>query len=169
MKNIIFIGFMCSGKSTIGRILAKDINYDFVDTDQWISQKANLTIGEIFEKEGEDYFRELETQTVKEFCETISNSVISTGGGLPIRHENVSYLKELGSVIYLKVSKETVLERLNPNIERPLLAVENKDERIENFLAKRNPIYEKAADYTIDTNNKSVSAIVEEIRKLLSI
>ena len=71
--------------------------------------------------------------------------------------------------MYLKVSKDTVLERLNPNIDRPLLAVDNKEEIIENLLARRNPIYEKVADVTIDTNNKTIIAIVDEIRKLLSL
>ena len=169
MKNIIFIGFMCSGKSTIGRNLAKEIGFDFVDTDKWISKKTNMTIGEIFSDMGEEYFRQLETKTIKEFCGILENAVISTGGGLPIRQENVPYLKELGTVVYLKVSRDTVIERLNPKIERPLLNVENKEEHIDKLLTKRNPLYEKAADVTIDTNNKPISAIVDEIRKLLSI
>lgn len=169
MKNIVFIGFMCSGKSTIGRILAKEIGFEFIDTDQWISQKMNLTVGEIFEAKGEDYFRKLETKTVKYFSENLNNTVLSTGGGLSIREENIPYLKEIGTVVYLKVSKDTVLERLNPNIDRPLLAVDNKEEIIENLLARRNPLYEKVADVTIDTNNKTIIAIVDEIRKLLSL
>lgn len=169
MKNIVFIGFMCSGKSTIGRILAKEIAFEFIDTDQWISQKTNLTVGEIFESKGEDYFRKLETKTVKYFSENLNNTVLSTGGGLSIREENIPYLKEIGTVVYLKVSKDTVLERLNPNIDRPLLAVDNKEEIIENLLARRNPLYEKVADVTIDTNNKTIIAIVDEIRKLLSL
>ncbi|NMB42906.1 MAG: shikimate kinase [Clostridiales bacterium] len=169
MKNIIFIGFMCSGKSTIGRVLAKEIGFDFVDTDRWISNKANMTVGDIFKEKGEDYFRSLETQTIKEFCGTLDNTVISTGGGLPIKQENVPYLKELGRVVYLKVSRDTVIERLNPNIERPLLAVENKEEFIDELLAKRNPLYEQAADITIDTNNKSIATIVDEVRKALAI
>ena len=78
-------------------------------------------------------------------------------------------MKELGRVVYLKVSRDTVIERLNPNIERPLLAVENKEEFIDELLAKRNPLYEQAADITIDTNNKSIATIVDEVRKALAI
>ncbi len=169
MKNIVFIGFMCSGKSTIGRVLAKEINYKFIDTDQWISEQMNLTIGEIFEKKGEDYFRQLETNTVKDFSEHLSNIVLSTGGGLSIRQENIPYLKEIGPIIFLSVSKDGVLERLNSDIERPLLAGDNPGKKIEALLSVRNPIYEEVADYIVDTNGKSVKDIVEEVKRLLSL
>ncbi len=163
MKNIVFIGFMCSGKTTIGRTLAKRQDYKFIDTDQWIRKKEKMDIGDIFEKKGEDYFRKLETKTVKHFANNLSNTVVSTGGGLSVRQENIPYLKEIGTVIYLSVSKDTVLSRLNPNIERPLLSVDDPEKRIEELLEERNPIYEKAADLIIDTNNKTISKIVDEI------
>lgn len=167
MKNIVFIGFMGSGKTTIGRALAKEIYYEFIDTDQWISDKMNLTVGEIFASKGEEYFRQLETSTVKLFSNELENTVLSTGGGLSIRQENASYLKEIGTVVYLKASKNTILGRLNPNIERPLLAGPNPEERIEELLKQRNPIYEEVADLIIDTDDKSVETIVKELKERL--
>lgn len=169
MKNIVLIGFMCSGKSTVGRELAKEVNYKFIDTDQWISQQMNLTIGEIFAEKGENYFRQLETNTVKGFSKNLRNTVLSTGGGLSIRQENISYLKEIGAVFFLRVSKDGVLDRLNPDVERPLLAGDKKGKKVEELLAVRNPIYEKVADFIVDTNDKSVKDIVEEIKTLLSL
>ena len=168
MENIVLIGFMCSGKTTIGRILAKKINYTFIDTDHHISKNENLTVGEIFDTKGEEYFRKLETQTVKEFSKSLKGTILSTGGGLPIREENVPFLKEIGRVIFLKASKETVISRLNPKVERPLLLESNPEEKIENLLNQRNPIYEKVADIEIDTNNKSMESIVEEIIEAIS-
>lgn len=169
MKNIVIVGFMCSGKSTVGRKLAKKINYKFIDTDQWISNEMNLSIDEIFDKKGEDYFRGLETNTVKHFSENLTNAVLSTGGGLSIRKENLTYLKEIGTIVYLKVSKNSVLKRLNPNIVRPLLEQEDREEIIEDMLNIRNPIYNDIADIVIDTNNKSIDTVVNEVMDKLSI
>jgi shikimate kinase len=167
MKNIVLIGFMCSGKTTVGRSLAKKLNFDHLDTDQWIRKETNLEIAEIFERKGEDYFRNLETQTVKHFSNELRNTVLSTGGGLPIRKENASYLKKIGTVVYLQVSKETVVSRLNKNIERPLLAVKDPENKISKLLNDRNPLYEQVADITIDTNNKTIDIIVNEILEYL--
>lgn len=169
MKNIVIVGFMCSGKSTVGRKLAKKINYKFIDTDQWISNEMNLSIDEIFDKKGEDYFRGLETNTVKHFSENLTNAVLSTGGGLSVRKENLTYLKEIGTIVYLKVSKNSVLKRLNPNIVRPLLEQEDREEIIEDMLNIRNPIYNDIADIVIDTNNKSIDTVVNEVMDKLSI
>lgn len=167
MNNIVFIGFMCSGKTTIGRALAKEIDFEFIDTDKWISKQMNLTVGEIFAEKGEDYFRQLETNTVRDFSKNLSNTVLSTGGGLSIRQENIPYLKEIGTVVFLSVSKDGVLERLNPNIERPLLAGGNPGKKVEELLAVRGPIYEEVADFIVDTNDKSVMEIVEEVKRVL--
>lgn len=167
MNNIVFIGFMCSGKTTIGRALAKEIDFEFIDTDKWISEQMNLTVGEIFAEKGEDYFRQLETNTVRDFSKNLSNTVLSTGGGLSIRQENIPYLKEIGTVVFLSVSKDGVLERLNPNIERPLLAGDNPGKKVEELLAVRGPIYEEVADFIVDTNDKSAKEIVEEVKRVL--
>lgn len=169
MSNFVFIGYMFSGKSTIGKALANELSYEFIDTDQVISEETDLTIAEIFEKKGEAYFRELETKTIKNLSKNLQNTILSTGGGLSVREENIKYLKEIGTIIYLKVSKETVLERLNKDIERPLLAEENPEDKIDKMLKVRSPIYEQVADFTIDTDNKSVERITNEIKTLLSL
>lgn len=166
-NNIVFIGFMASGKTTIGQALAEKKGYSFIDTDKWISNKMNAPISEIFDKKGEDYFRQLETKTIKKLSKSLDNTIISTGGGLSIKKENVPYLKNMGTVVFLKVSKETVISRLGKNKERPLLASENPEEKIETLLKERNPIYEQVADVIIDTNNKSVKELVDEVIKTL--
>lgn len=166
-KNIVFIGFMASGKTTIGKALAEKKGYYFIDTDKWISNKMNAPISEIFDNKGEDYFRQLETNTIKKLSKSLDNTIISTGGGLSIKKENVPYLKNMGTVVFLKVSKETVISRLGKNKERPLLASENPEEKIETLLKERNPIYEQVADVIIDTNNKSIKEIADEVIKTL--
>lgn len=168
MNNIVLIGFMCSGKTTIGRLLANELDYSFIDTDYWISKETDLTIDEIFASKGEEYFRKLETETVKNFSNNLKNTVLSTGGGLSVREVNIPYLKEIGQVVYLQVSKDTVLDRLNPNVVRPLLEQDNQAERIEELLKIRRPIYEAVADIIIDTDNKSVEAVTREVRQSLS-
>lgn len=169
MDNIVFIGFMCSGKTTVGLELAKILNYSFIDTDDWISNSVDLTISEIFDKKGEEYFRQLESDTIKQLSTKPKKLVLSTGGGLSVRKENIPYLKNVGKVIYLKVSKDTVLKRLGNNLARPLLAGDKPEERIEALLKERDPIYEEVADIIIDTNNKSIAEIINELMDLLSI
>lgn len=166
-NNIVFIGFMASGKTTIGKSLAEKKGYSFIDTDEWISNKMNTPISEIFDKRGEEYFRQLETNTIKKLSKNFDNTIISTGGGLAIRKENARYLKDMGTVVFLKVSKEIVISRIGKNEERPLLAGEDPEKKIEALLKERNPIYEQLADVIIDTNNKSIKEIVDEVIETL--
>ncbi|MDF2611929.1 MAG: Shikimate kinase, partial [Lachnospiraceae bacterium] len=107
--NIILIGFMGSGKTSVGERLAKRLSYQFRDTDQLIESRAGDSINHIFELRGEDYFRTLETNLLLEIKPTLSNTVLSTGGGLPLQEQNTKLLKEIGYVVYLKASKETTL------------------------------------------------------------
>ena len=165
MKNIVLIGFMACGKSTIGTMLADRLGYSLVDTDEEIVKEQGKSINDIFAQEGEPYFRNLETQMVEKMCDTLDGCVISTGGGLPITKGNDEILKKLGTVIYLTVTKETVLERIKGDTTRPLLAQDAK-ERTQKLLEYRKPIYEMAADYSVKTDSRKVEDIVEEIIKL---
>ena len=110
--NIILIGFMGCGKSSVGIRLSYRLRRTIIDTDQWIEQKQKKTVSEIFEESGEEAFRCMETECLRELIKTARRQIISAGGGLPMRKENHALLKELGRVFYLKVTPETVYERV---------------------------------------------------------
>ena len=162
-KNIVLIGFMGCGKTTVGTVLAEKLSYRFLDTDQYIEEKEQMTISEIFEKEGEAHFREIETERLQELLDMQEGAVISSGGGLPLRKVNADLLKKLGFVIYLKVQKETVLERLAGDTTRPLLQCEDPAKKVEDLLAYRDPIYEVGAHMVVSVDGKTVDEIAEEI------
>ena len=148
-KNLILCGFMGSGKSTIGKLLSEKLGARFIDTDSYIEQKEGMTISEMFEKYGEDYFRQRELET----CEALSQlqkTVISTGGGTLLREENLRALKKNGVVFLLNISSRTVLNRLKNDTTRPLLQQEDKEKAVKMMLTKRTPLYNRAADYVID-------------------
>jgi shikimate kinase len=164
-RNIILIGFMGSGKTTVGEHLAQQLGYHFQDTDRLLEQKAEDTISRIFEVHGEEYFRDMETALLKELLPSLKHTVLSTGGGLPLREENVRLLQELGFVVYLQASKETTLSRLAGDRTRPLLQGEDMEQKVERLLGLRKPIYEKAAHAIIITDNRSVEEITQFIMK----
>lgn len=162
-NNIILIGFMGSGKTSVGRQLANSIGYHFKDTDDLIVAKEGMEIPEIFQKYGEALFRNLETTLLLTIIDDLNKTVLSTGGGIPIRDRNVNLLRMMGHVIYLRTSNSTIVKRLSGDTSRPLLMGENLSERVETLLASRAPIYEEAADIIIDTDDKTVDYIVNEI------
>lgn len=161
--NIVMIGFMGCGKTTVGKQLAAELEYQFLDTDAYIEEKEQMTISQIFDKKGEAYFRNLETASLEELAAKTKQTIVSSGGGLPLREENAKLLQKLGFVVYLRVTKETVLKRLEGDTTRPLLACENPAQKVEELLNFRDPIYEVGAHLVIDADEKSVSEIVEEI------
>lgn len=159
---------MGSGKTTIGKLLATKLNMDFVDLDDWIEKEAKMTINEIFAKLGEPHFREVETKIVKKACNEVNNSVISTGGGVILKEENVENLHQAGVLIWLKVSPEKVYERIKNTFHRPLLNCLDHVEKIKKLLSFRIPYYAKAADYIVDTSNLTAEEIVSKIVKITS-
>ena len=140
---------MGSGKSTIGRQLSEKLGMRFIDTDTYIEQKEGMTISQIFEEKGEEYFRELELETCRELSK-LRGSIISTGGGTLLRDCNVKEIKKGGVVFLLNVSSNTVLTRLKSDTTRPLLRREDKEKAVKNLLSQRIPLYNRAADYVID-------------------
>lgn len=163
-NNIILIGYMGCGKTTVGKALAESLSYQFKDTDQLLEQKASDTINHIFAAHGEEYFRDLETELLKELQPTLKQTILSTGGGLPLREQNVKLLKAMGYIVYLKASKETTLQRLSEDRSRPLLQGEDMEQRIESMLAYRTPIYTQVADRIVLTDDKTIEEIVRLIR-----
>lgn len=162
-SNIILIGFMGSGKTSVGISLAKKLSYPFQDTDQLIEKKAGITIKQMFETQGEEYFREYETNLLRELKLSLERTVLSTGGGMPLREQNARLLKDLGHVLYLQAETETVLNRLADDTSRPLLQGDDRMNRVEQLLSERAPLYQRAADHMIKTDGKTVDEIIDEI------
>ncbi len=156
MNTIILIGYMGSGKSTIGEKTARSLGIEFLDTDVLIEQQEGMTISELFAQKGEIYFRQKETEMIQKLKKESKKMVLATGGGLPIKEENQVLLKELGTVVYLKASVDTLVERLKGDTTRPLLKEGDLRKKIETMLEKRNPIYEKVADVVLETDTKSI-------------
>jgi shikimate kinase len=163
-KNIILIGFMGAGKSTIGKVLSKKLGRKFLDTDEIIEKRTCLTISQIFEKYGESYFREVESEVVKEVSSR-GNQIISLGGGAVLRDENVRALKKKGILVYLKVPLLELKRRLKFVKDRPLLKGDVESE-VERIFAARKERYEEVADFIVE-GNKPVVEIVDEIRGLV--
>jgi shikimate kinase len=161
--NIILIGFMGCGKTSVGERLAQSLSYRFKDTDRLLEQSERDSINHIFAVHGEEYFRGKETKLLQELSLSLDHVVLSTGGGLPLREQNAKLLKEMGFVVYLKASKETTLKRLKGDNTRPLLQGDDLEKRIESLLAFRTPIYEKAAHKSIVTDHKSIDEIATMI------
>ena len=162
-ENVILIGFMGCGKTTVGEALARKLNFDLLDVDSYIEDKAGCSIKQIFADKGEEYFRQLETDTLKELNSRLSHTVISTGGGLPMRQANVDELRRMGRIIYLDVKPEEVVRRLAGDTTRPLLQGENVDQRVRKLMGQRGPVYEAAADIIVPVTGIEIDEIVQEI------
>ena len=167
-SNIILEGFMGSGKSTVARIIADKLEMELMDTDKAIEDMSEITISEIFEKYGEEDFRDCETNLISYLLEDRTKGlVLSLGGGLPLREKNRGLIKELGKVIYLKTSPEAIYDRVKGDSSRPLLQVDDPKKKIKELLDEREGIYEDAADIVVDTDGKNPEEIADEIIKML--
>ncbi|WP_434796905.1 shikimate kinase [Terrisporobacter vanillatitrophus] len=166
--NIFFIGFMGVGKTTISSYLSKILDRKYIEIDQYIEKKEKMTIPEIFEKHGETYFRDLETETLR-MLNQMDNTIISCGGGIVLRDENIDLMKKQGKIILLTATAETVYDRVRFSNERPILNNNMNVEFISSLMKKREEKYLNSADLIIDTNNKSVEKICEEIISIISL
>ena len=156
-----------SGKSATGKILASSLKFKFLDLDEEIVHVAGKSIPKIFEEDGEDHFRYLESLVLGR-SRLKSNQVIATGGGIVVRPENWSAMESRGRTIYLKTSPEWVYERTKNSKERPLLNCADPQAAIAALYAKRSALYEKA-DFTIVTDNKTPAQVAGEIKKVLGL
>ena len=164
---LIIIGPMASGKSVVGKKLSKRLDIDFYDTDEEIVKKTGVTISHIFDIEGEDKFRSREMNVFSDLIKK-DGCVISTGGGIVLKEENRELLKK-GTVLYLKTSIQTQLERTMNDKERPLLkGKENKELTLRKMAKLRNPLYEKSSNYIIeetDNSNQTVDKIIKQLNE----
>lgn len=160
--NIYLIGFMGSGKSTISDYLTAHYGMEKIEMDQRIAQNEGMSISEIFETHGEEYFRNLETELLRGLQDK-KNVVVSCGGGTPMRECNVTQMKKNGKVVLLTASPETIYERVKDSNDRPLLEGRKNTAFISELMEQRRPRYEAAADLIIQTDGKTCAAICEEL------
>lgn len=169
-RNLVLIGFMGSGKTTLGVKLSYRLRMPVEDTDKLIERQEGRSVNEIFADDGEEYFRRLETELLEELGEKSGGRIYSVGGGTPVREENRRLLKRLGKVIYLKTSPETVYERLQGDSARPLLQCPDPLGRIRQLMEERRAAYEDCADLVVDTDGTDIEdiliKIVEEAEKV---
>ena len=164
MKNIYLVGFMGTGKTVVGREIARHKNWRFLDLDELIELKEKTAITEIFAKKGEPYFRKVESKALKEVAKE-KNFVVACGGGIVIDPENIKTMKETGLMICLAAGAEVILKRISGHTHRPLLNVPNPRKQVEFLLKLRAPYYAKAHK-NIDTSKLSVKEVVNRILKI---
>jgi len=164
--NIVLIGFRGTGKSTVGRLLAKRLEKDFIDSDKHIESSTGKTIKSIFEDDGEEGFRKIEVDTITELSKE-DNKVISAGGGVILREENVNNLKNNGFLVLLEATPEIIHSRIaqdeKTTQQRPSLTDKEPLDEIKHLIEQREPAYKSAADFTINTSYASCEDIVNEI------
>ena len=166
--NVAIIGFMGAGKTTVARALAKRLNREYIELDTMIELKAGKSITEIFSQDGEIAFREFETEVTKDISSG-RNLVIACGGGIILNQINIDRLREGSVIVYLDVSSRVLLTRVkNTETIRPLLNIEDKTSRINKLLGFRKPLYEKAADITINTTRLDVDSVLDKLVNILA-
>ena len=169
--NIVLIGFMGSGKTSIGRLVAQRLGFQFIDTDALVVERVGLQVAEIFARHGEAWFREQETAALHSLA-ILNRAVVSTGGGIVLRDENRTLLRELGFVAWLTASEEVIFERVSRNKKRPLLQTADPRATVHELLAARRPLYEEAAQFTVDssrlTHEAAASLLIAEARRAFS-
>jgi shikimate kinase len=162
LSNIALIGLPGSGKSTVGRQLARRLFFSFVDSDHVIEQRLGCSIRGFFEREGEERFRDIEENVIDELSQN-GDCVLSTGGGAVLRPSNREHLHSRSRVVYLRSAPEEVFRRLRHDKNRPLLQVADPLQRLRDLYVARDPLYREAAHFVIDTGRPSVSTLVNMI------
>ena len=166
--NIVLCGMMGCGKTTVGGALAARLGWDFVDTDRLIEEKHGK-IADIFAQKGEAYFRALETEVAASLADGGADRVVSIGGGMALKAENVRLLKQGGRIVYLQASKKTLLGRLLGDTSRPLLVGQDLSARLDELLAVRSSAYERASDLAVCVDEKTPASIADEIIEKLGL
>ena len=159
--NIVLVGFMGTGKSAVGRVIAQKLEFHFIDTDDVIEQTSKAKISDIFAEHGEDYFRDLESQAVKSVT-LMKNQVVATGGGVVLRSSNIDLLRTGGPIFCLNATPKAIWSRVRSSRSRPLLRGPEPLKKIETLLDKRAPYY-ALADHQIETTGVSVERVADEI------
>lgn len=163
-KNIYIVGLMGSGKTSIGKLLAKRTNRNFIDTDQEIIKNEKASITDIFNKFGEAYFRKLEAAEIRN-SQNLESHIIATGGGVILNNDNINIMQEFGIIVFLDINIKNQLARVTNKKNRPLLNEDNIEKNLIKLRNERYAIYKKISDYIIDTSNKKRNDIIMKISK----
>lgn len=161
-RSIFLIGFMGAGKSTIARALQRELGFPLIEMDERIVKEQGMSINDIFAQYGEDHFRDIESQLIVDIGKE-EPSIVSCGGGVVVRPQNTQNMKEIGHIVFLKATPETIYERVKNSTDRPILNGHMNVEYIAELMEKRRALYEAAADITIQTDGKTREQICEEI------
>lgn len=162
-ENIVLIGFMGSGKSSVGRMLARRLRFQFLDTDHLVQDRARMEIKEMFARFGEPYFRTRETAALESLCASTRRHVLATGGGIVTQPQNIPLLRKLGWVVLLKADPDELFRRVSRNQDRPLLKVEDPRARLEEILLARQALYDEAAHFAVDSSGLRREEVMERI------
>lgn len=162
MKNIFLIGYMGSGKSSVATHMAKAYGMEVMEMDELIVRREGMSISDIFKKHGEEFFRDSESRLLQEIC-LQENKVVSCGGGVVLRSQNVEEMRKSGRIVLLSAKPDTILKRVKDDNSRPLLAGNKTLAFISDMMEKRREKYEGAADIIVQTDDKSVVSICEEM------
>ncbi|AJG21219.1 MULTISPECIES: shikimate kinase [Cupriavidus] len=160
--NLFFVGLMGAGKTTVGRTVARRLNYPFFDSDHELEARCGVRIPIIFEHEGEAGFRDREAQAIDELTQR-RGIVLATGGGAVLRPENRAHLKARGTVVYLRASPHDLWLRTRHDRNRPLLQTEDPKGRLETLYGERDPLYREVADFIIETGKPSVAQLANMV------
>ena len=164
-RNLVLMGFMGCGKTTVGRSLSYRLQMAVEDTDHIIEEMEGKTISEIFAQQGENAFRKMETELLVKLRDGASRKIYSLGGGTPIQLQNQALIRQIGFVVWLRTTPETVYERVKNDTARPLLQCEDPMGRIRELLDRRSPVYERCADLIIDTDDLTREEVTETIAR----
>ena len=162
--NIFLTGYRCTGKTSVGRKIAGKLKLDFIDADSLFVKETGMTISSFVAKEGWELFREKESLIIKKIC-TFDRHVIATGGGVILDRDNVKHIKNSGMTVWLKAKPETIRKRIagdeNTKDQRPSLTSMGLMEEIKDTLLFRNPLYEDAMDFSVDTDDLKIDEICD--------
>lgn len=169
--NVFLIGFRCTGKTSVGQVLARRLGWSFVDTDRTISTLSGCEISRMVEEHGWPFFRERERQVLERVC-TADRQVVATGGGIILDDRNVTIMRRSGMIVRLTASPKTIMARMRADdattADRPPLTRRGVIEEVALLLAERKPLYQEAADFTIDTDGETITALCERIEQRMS-
>ena len=166
-RNIVLVGLMGAGKTSVGKLLARRLGKSFYDCDHEIERTTGVKVGTIFEIEGESGFRERESRMLEELLNR-DNVLLATGGGAVLSRTNRELLSTKGVVVYLRASAKLLLRRTRHDRNRPLLQVPDPHAKLEALLAERDPLYREVADIIVDTGSQSLGALAAHIQDCLT-
>ena len=161
-RTLFFIGFMGAGKTSVSAAMGRLLNREVIEMDQRIAQDEGMSVSDIFAQKGEPYFRACETALLESFLHT-EPKIVSCGGGVPLREENVAAMRRSGTIVLLSARPEVILDRVKDSDERPLLQGKKNIPAISALMEQRRPKYEAAADITVDTSDLTIEEVCQEV------